>query len=119
MHEMQMDRWTHRHTFGTQEVPRGESRTRWVIGLTVVMMVVEIAAGWAFGSMALLADGLHMASHAVALGITAFARLEDRDGAVNAFGGEAMAWADVRAHVHNAWPNGRPVRHGGHSVGMR
>ena len=71
MHEMQMERWTHRHTFGTQDVPRGESRTRWVIGLTVVMMVVEIAAGWAFGSMALLADGWHMGTHAAALSVTA------------------------------------------------
>jgi len=44
-----------------------------VIIITAVMMVVEIAAGLAFGSMALLADGLHMASHTVAIGITAFA----------------------------------------------
>jgi cation diffusion facilitator family transporter len=44
-----------------------------VIALTLVMMVVEIAAGMAFGSMALLADGWHMGTHAVALGITALA----------------------------------------------
>ena len=47
--------------------------TRVVIVLTAVMMVGEIIAGVVFGSMALLADGLHMASHTVALGITAFA----------------------------------------------
>lgn len=75
MHERQMDRWKHTHTFGTQEVPRGESRTHWVIGLTLVMMVIEIAAGLAFGSMALLADGWHMGTHAAALGVTAFAYL--------------------------------------------
>lgn len=40
---------------------RDERRTRWVIALTVVTMVVEIGAGTAFGSMALLADGWHMA----------------------------------------------------------
>lgn len=51
----------------------GERATWQVIVITTVMMVVEIAAGWAFGSMALLADGWHMASHAGALGITAFA----------------------------------------------
>ena len=51
----------------------GESRTLLVIALTFVMMLVEIAAGIAFGSMALLADGLHMGSHTVALGINAFA----------------------------------------------
>ena len=42
-----------------------------VIGLTATMMILEIAAGLIFGSMALLADGWHMASHAAALGITA------------------------------------------------
>lgn len=49
-----------------------ERRTRIVIGLTASMMVLEIAAGIMFGSMALLADGWHMASHAAALSITAF-----------------------------------------------
>ncbi len=49
---------------------RHERRTRLVVGLTAVTMVGEIAAGWVFGSMALLADGWHMASHAVALSIT-------------------------------------------------
>jgi len=44
-----------------------------VIAITATMMVVEIAAGFIFGSMALLADGLHMASHAAALSIAAFA----------------------------------------------
>jgi cation diffusion facilitator family transporter len=44
-------------------------RTLIVVGITATMMVVEIAAGLVYGSMALLADGLHMASHAAALGI--------------------------------------------------
>ncbi|TKD50676.1 CDF family Co(II)/Ni(II) efflux transporter DmeF [Sphingomonas baiyangensis] len=48
-------------------------RTRWVVGLTLAMMIVEIAAGWWTGSMALLADGLHMATHAGALGVAALA----------------------------------------------
>jgi cation diffusion facilitator family transporter len=48
-------------------------RTLWVVLLTVVMMVVEIAAGAITGSMALLADGFHMATHAGALGIAAAA----------------------------------------------
>jgi cation diffusion facilitator family transporter len=51
----------------------GESRTRLVVGLTLVTMVAEIAAGWIFGSMALTADGWHMGTHAAALGITLFA----------------------------------------------
>lgn len=61
----------HDHTFGQDVVRPGEPRTWWVIGLTAAMMGVEVVAGLSFGSMALLADGLHMASHASALGITA------------------------------------------------
>lgn len=52
---------------------RGERRTRWVILVAAVTMVAEIVAGYASESMALLADGWHMASHVVALGITAWA----------------------------------------------
>lgn len=63
----------HRHAFGQDGTRPGESRTRIVIGLTAATMVVEIVAGLRFGSMALLADGLHMASHTAALGITALA----------------------------------------------
>jgi cation diffusion facilitator family transporter len=46
--------------------------------ITAVMMVVEIAAGWSFNSMALLADGWHMSSHAVAIGLSAFAYVAAR-----------------------------------------
>ena len=73
MHTSHLDPWTHEHTFGQDQVRRGERRTLIVTALTAVTMVVEIAAGVAFGSMALLADGLHMASHATALGIAVFA----------------------------------------------
>lgn len=51
----------------------GERRTLLVVILTACMMLVEITAGFAFGSMALLADGLHMGSHAAALAISVFA----------------------------------------------
>ena len=47
-----------------------EQRIRWVVILTLIMMVIEITAGWAFHSMALLADGWHMSTHALALGIS-------------------------------------------------
>jgi cation diffusion facilitator family transporter len=63
----------HDHVFGQDRLRPGERRTRVVIVLTAVTMVLEIGAGVVFGSMALLADGLHMASHTVALGISAFA----------------------------------------------
>lgn len=48
-------------------------RTRWVVALTMSMMFIEIAAGWWTGSMALLADGFHMATDAAAIGVAAFA----------------------------------------------
>ncbi len=64
---------THSHDFGTSRTTSGERRTRWVVAVTLVMMIAEIAAGLHFGSMALLADGWHMGTHAAALGVTVFA----------------------------------------------
>jgi cation diffusion facilitator family transporter len=61
--------WQHDHVFAQDRVRPGEKRTLIVVLITATMMVVEIAAGLVYGSMALLADGLHMASHAAALGI--------------------------------------------------
>lgn len=97
-----VERQAHDHTFG-QDVRRpGESRTLIVIAITAAMMAVEIAAGIAFGSMALLADGLHMGSHAAALTVTAVAYVYARrhagdprysfgTGKVNALGGFSSA----------------------------
>lgn len=73
-----IDRWTHNHTFLGEHHRRNESRTWMVIGLTASMMVAEIAGGIWFGSMALLADGWHMSTHAAALAISAFAYLYAR-----------------------------------------
>ena len=73
MHTKSLISWQHEHVFGQDARRAGEPRTMWVIAITAVTMVVEIAAGIAFGSMALLADGVHMSSHASALAITAFA----------------------------------------------
>lgn len=53
--------------------PQGERGTRWVVVITLLTMAVEIAAGLATNSMALLADGIHMSSHALAIGLSAFA----------------------------------------------
>ena len=50
-----------------------ERKIAWVVALTVTMMVIEILAGWQFHSMALLADGWHMSTHALALGISLLA----------------------------------------------
>lgn len=68
-----LDEFGHDHSFGQDRRRAGERRTVVALGLTVVFMLVEIAAGLAYGSMALLADGLHMGSHAAALAIAVLA----------------------------------------------
>ena len=73
MHTESIERLRHDHTFGQDRKKSGERRTLIVIIITALMMVVEITTGIIFGSMALLADGLHMGSHASALTISAFA----------------------------------------------
>ena len=83
MHNDNIQNWHHDHTFGQDQRRPGESRTLIVIAITAVMMIVELFAGIKYGSMALLADGLHMASHTVALGITAFAYVYARRNARN------------------------------------
>ena len=72
MHIHNLQRWKHSHRFNLED-GHGERNTRRVIFLTLTMMIIEITAGYIFGSMALLADGWHMGTHAVALSITAFA----------------------------------------------
>lgn len=73
----------HDHFFLSPSHDANEKRTRYVVALTAAMMVVEIVAGWLTGSMALLADGFHMATHAGALGVAAW------------------AYALARRHAHN------------------
>lgn len=73
MHTHDLSRWRHEHVFGQDQKRAGERRTLMVVLLTAVMMVIEITTGVLTGSMALLADGLHMASHTTALGISVFA----------------------------------------------
>ncbi len=83
MHSHPIDRLTHDHVFLGHRHARNERRTWFVVVLTAVMMVGEIAAGSFFGSMALLADGWHMATHAAALGIAAVAYFFARQHARN------------------------------------
>ena len=61
--------WQHAHVFDDGN-PLAQRATLWAAVLTAVMMVIEIAGGWIFNSMALLADGWHMSSHTVALGLS-------------------------------------------------
>src|ERR1700747_2868334 len=84
MHSHSLDQWTHDHVFLGDKHEENERRTRFVVALTLVMMVGEIPAGSVFGSMALLADGWHMGTHAAALGIAGAAYLFARRQAANA-----------------------------------
>ena len=73
MHRDSIEKWRHDHVFLGAAHARNERRTWAVVVLTACMMVVEIVAGLAFGSMALIADGLHMSTHAGALAIAGLA----------------------------------------------
>ena len=66
------DNFKHSHIFDEGN-PLAERNTRWAVALTALMMVVEIFGGWFYNSMALLADGWHMSSHALALGLSVLA----------------------------------------------
>lgn len=63
----------HEHVYLGKDHDRNARRTLWVVALTAAMMVGEIIAGVIYGSMALLADGFHMATHAGALTVAAVA----------------------------------------------
>jgi len=73
MHVHPLERWRHEHDFLGAHHERNERRTHVVIVLTLVTMIAEVAAGYLTGSMALLADGWHMATHAGALALAAVA----------------------------------------------
>lgn len=73
MHGRSLQDWQHRHVFLGAGHDRHERQTWVVVGLTAAMMVAEIIAGTVYGSMALLADGWHMSTHAAALTISALA----------------------------------------------
>lgn len=84
MHSHSLHQWTHDHVFLGAAHDRNERRTWFVVALTAVMMVAEIVGGSLFGSMALVADGWHMSTHAAALAIA------------------ALAYRFARAHAHDA-----------------
>ena len=69
--------WIHDHVFD-ESSETAERSTRLVMWITAAMMVLEITAGWLYNSMALLADGWHMSSHALAIGLSAMAYVTAR-----------------------------------------
>ncbi|OUD14069.1 cation transporter [Thioflexithrix psekupsensis] len=103
MHANTLQKWQHSHDFRVDNI-QGEMQTRRVLLLTGSMMLIEIVAGFAYGSMALLADGWHMGTHVAAFAITLFAYQYARryaqhpqfsfgTGKVNVLGGFASAVA--------------------------
>jgi cation diffusion facilitator family transporter len=85
MQSSSLARWQHDHDFLGARHGVHERRTWAVVSLTTAMMILEIGGGTLFGSMALVADGLHMATHVAALSIA------------------AVAYSVARRHVGNAW----------------
>ncbi len=75
MHSQSIADWTHNHAFLGEHHGEHERRTWSVVALTATMMVAEIGGGTLFGSIALVADGWHMATHVVALVIAGLAYL--------------------------------------------
>jgi cation diffusion facilitator family transporter len=73
MHAHSIDEWRHEHVFLGADHERNERRSWAVVVLCVTMMTAEIVGGLLWGSMALIADGLHMSTHAAALVIAALA----------------------------------------------
>jgi len=103
MHVYTLENWQHSHDFSVKN-EKGEQRTKYVLILTAITMVVEIIAGSVYGSMALLADGWHMGTHVAAFCIAIFAYRYARKhtnnpaysfgtGKVNVLGGFASAIA--------------------------
>ncbi len=90
MQSSSVESWTHSHIFDEGN-PLAERNTKWVVVLTAIMMVVEIIGGWWFNSMALLADGWHMSSHALALGLSVLAY------------GAARRFADDKRFAFGTW----------------
>ncbi|MBB3147670.1 cation diffusion facilitator family transporter [Phyllobacterium trifolii] len=82
-HAVHLEAGSHDHVFLGDNHERNERRTWFVIALTATMMVAEITAGTLFGSMALVADGWHMSTHAAAMLIAALAYLYARKNARN------------------------------------
>lgn len=78
MHAQSLDAWTHEHVFLGEHHSRNERRIWTVVALTTAVMGVEIVGGTIFGSLALVADGWHMSTHAAALAISGLAYIYAR-----------------------------------------
>jgi hypothetical protein len=99
MHSNLLRSWQHSHAFLGRQHRRHERRIWLVVALTAAMMIAEIAVGTIYGSMALVADGWHMSTHAATLAIAAlaysFARRSIDDAASSPMCGQISNTADT------------------------
>jgi cation diffusion facilitator family transporter len=97
-----VEKLTHRHDHG-ESVASHEEKTRWVVALTFAMMLGELIVGYITNSLALTADGWHMATHAGALGMASFAywfaRTRSRDAAFSFGTGKVHALAGYTSAI--------------------
>jgi cation diffusion facilitator family transporter len=103
MHSHSLQQWQHQHVFLGAHHDQNERRTWFVVSLTALMMVAEIIGGHVYGSMALVADGWHMSTHAGALTIA------------------ALAYRFARRHAHDqrfAFGTGKVGELGGYSSAL-
>jgi len=109
MHDHPLERWRHEHDFLGADHEKNERRTKLVIALTLVMMVAEVVAGLLTNSMALLADGWHMATHAGALALSAaayaYARRHAKSGRY--VFGRARSGTSRASRARCSWPRSR------------
>ncbi|NNL30073.1 MAG: hypothetical protein HKO77_03580 [Gemmatimonadetes bacterium] len=106
------------HTFDSVECMTNYLRTGALGGDVHSLWVVDFSAP---DNLVPAEDAYYLVSSTLGspmgLGVTAFGRKEDRDGAVHAFGGDPAEWSDVQRLVAEAWPDGRPpMSHGGHGT---
>ena len=120
MHSHSLESWQHEHVFLGERHEHNERRTLVVVLLTAATMIVEIVGGTVFGSMALVADGWHMSTHAAALGIAVFAHRFARHHAHD----EPSAWLFSQT-ANSSWSvralveGGQPVDLGTEDFGRR
>ena len=101
-HSHDLRPFVHAHAFGDLAAPKRERALWWVTTITLVTMVLELVVGYWSGSLALVADGWHMGTHALALGGAALAAHLSR----RAHGSERFAFGGWKIEVLAAYSSG-------------
>ena len=101
-HSHDLRPFVHAHAFGDAAAPRRERALWWVTVITIITMVLELVVGYWSGSLALVADGWHMGTHALALGGAALAAHVSR----RVHGSERFAFGGWKIEVLSAYSSG-------------